>query len=71
MRTKSDKYIFQSVDSGNCRVYYKKGPRLFCIQDDGAWGRRKLVFCVCSRDGEPSHEVNFPPKSEFNRYIEP
>ena len=68
---KTEKYKFQSIDSGNCRAYYKKGRNLYCIQDDGAWGKRELRFYFCSRDGEPSHNVNFPTKSEFDRYIEP
>jgi hypothetical protein len=49
---------FHSVDTGNCRVYYRApGGRLHCIQDETAWGLGSFKFYQCSRDGEPSHEV--------------
>jgi hypothetical protein len=41
------------------------------MQDDGVWGKREVNFYRCSRDGEPSHKVNMPEKSEFDRYMEP
>lgn len=49
---------FFEEDGGFCRVYYKNGVKLYCWQDDGSWGRHDWKFYVCSRDGEPSHEVS-------------
>lgn len=45
---------FHHEDNGNCRVYYKDGAKLYCWQNDGF---PKWAFYICSRDGEPSHEV--------------
>jgi hypothetical protein len=66
-----EKYKFKCEDRGNCRVYYTKTRKLFCIQDKTSWGNRRLSFCVCSRDGEPSHEIAMPKKEEFDHYVEP
>lgn len=46
-------------DNGNCRVYYRdeRNSLLYCYQDDGSWGRTEFKLYICSRDGEPSHEV--------------
>jgi hypothetical protein len=65
------KYKFVREDYGNCRIYYRERQKLFCMQDDGVWGKREVNFYRCSRDGEPSHKVNMPEKSEFDRYMEP
>lgn len=49
---------YHSTDSGDCRVYYKSCDKtiklLYCLQKD--YDTYKLY--ICSRDGEPSHEVN-------------
>lgn len=71
MKPRTEKYKFLRIDNGKCRVYYTKNRYLYCIQDDGAWGERKLTFYVCSKDGEPSHEKILPAKDEFDRYVEP
>lgn len=43
-------------ESGNCRIYCKsQDKKLYCIQPDY---QSKLVLLICSRDGEPSHEVH-------------
>lgn len=47
-------YRFDGEDNGFCRVYYKRERRLFCWQEDRPG---VFTFYVCSRDGEPSHEV--------------
>jgi hypothetical protein len=61
---------YREADNGNCRVYYTAAKRLYCWQLDDA---RNNVFklYVCSKDGEPSHEVSAdafastePPKDE-------
>lgn len=44
-------------DNGNCRVYYRRGKSLYCYQLDRPG---VFQFFVCSRDGEPSHEVVAP-----------
>lgn len=67
----TEKFKFVDRNDGLCCVYYRKGRALYCIQDDGSWGQRNLVFYRCSRDGEPSYRVEFPGKSQFDRYEEP
>lgn len=52
---------FLEEDNGNCRVYYRDGAKLYCWQDDGSWGRHDWRYYVCSRDGEPSYQVQPPP----------
>lgn len=65
-------YRFIRADPGFCRVYYRgPGKRVFAVADDGGWGIRKIVFYVCSKDGEPSHEVPMPAIDKFDKYIEP
>lgn len=50
--------VFDAEDNGFCRVYYRtKGRLLYCWQEESA-GR--FVYYRCSRDGEPSHEVEPP-----------
>lgn len=58
-------------DSGNCRVYYRSAITggVFCIQDDGAWGRTKLVFYQCSKDGEPEVPLDMPLPHHFNKLM--
>jgi len=53
---------FDSFDSGNCRAYYRKERKLYCIQDETSWGKPNFQFYACSRDGEPAWEVkhDFP-----------
>jgi hypothetical protein len=58
-------YILKSVDDGFCRAYYKKDGKLYCIQDDTTFGRVKYMFCICTSDGEPIHEIPMPKLSEF------
>ncbi|MBK1871590.1 hypothetical protein [Taklimakanibacter albus] len=65
---------FKETDSGNCRVYYTYGRRLYCFQDDRTWGDRPADFRLyeCTRDGEPSHTVptegfgidKYPPEGD-------
>lgn len=53
---------FVRIDNDNCRVYYKSGSGLvYCFQED-----RPGVFTLylCSRDGEPSHEMKLPDDVE-------
>lgn len=49
-------YLYE--DRGNYRHYYRpanKGDkRLFCTQPDSNWVSQ---WYICSKDGEPSHEV--------------
>ncbi len=54
------------------RVYYRAHGRLYCLQNDGGYGKSELTFYACSRDGEPSHALGFIPNpNEFDRYVEP
>ena len=67
-------FKFKYEDSGNCRVYYKNTTTpagLFCIQNDGSWGKDKYMFYVCSRDGEPSHEMRMPLDESFDKKVMP
>ena len=64
-------FKFHSEDTGNCRVYYRGDKHLYCIQNDGAWGKDKFVFYSCSRDGEPSHELRMPLVTSFDKKLMP
>jgi hypothetical protein len=64
-------YNFVGEDSGNCRVYYRGGKHLYCIQNDGSWGKDKFIFYTCSRDGEPSHEIRMPLDTSFDTKVMP
>jgi hypothetical protein len=64
-------FKFRNEDSGNCRVYYRGDRFLYCIQNDGSWGKDKFVFYSCSRDGEPSHELRMPLDTSFDRKVMP
>lgn len=46
---------FHSTDHGFCRVYYKRGRNLFCLQDEG--GHCGVLLYACTSEGEPSHQV--------------
>lgn len=52
------------VNNGFCRVYYRSGSnkRLLCMQDGG---RGKFALLECTKDGEPSHEL------DQSRYVIP
>lgn len=45
---------FAYTDSGYCRIYYKYGTRLFCLQEEA---KGVYAFYICSCEGEPSHVV--------------
>jgi hypothetical protein len=68
-------YRFLHETPGFCQVHYRcrKTGRYYCIQNDGSgWtGEDKFVFYICSRDGEPSNEVPFPPAETFDKLIYP
>ncbi len=74
-------YEYKSEDRGNYRVYYTRKFQIkenrkiiykwFCIQNNGSWGIDHFVFCACSKDGEPSHEIAFPPSHHFDKLIFP
>lgn len=50
--------IYSHEETGLCRLYYRpadrKDKRLFCTQGIHP---DSLSWYICSRDGEPSHEV--------------
>jgi hypothetical protein len=62
-------------DNGNCRVYYHgagiNGGHLYCIQNDGSWGKDDFAFYTCSRDGEPSYKIRMPLDTSFDRKVMP
>ena len=64
-------FTFKYEDPGNCRVYYKSDRHLYCIQNDGSWGKDKFMFYACSKDGEPSHEVGMPIDASFDKKVMP
>ena len=65
-------YRFICEEPGFCRTLFKdKCGRVYCLQDDGRAGVRDIKFYACSRDGEPSHEVQMPEKEKFDKYVEP
>lgn len=54
------------------RVFYRAHGRLYCLRNDGGYGRRELNFYQCSRNGEPRHALGFIPNPDgFDRYVEP
>ncbi|SDJ08653.1 hypothetical protein [Pseudomonas abietaniphila] len=54
---------FHSVDSGNCRIYYKTANGGLCCFQLDTGSTFKLYHC--SRDGEPEHTIDHLNKS-FN-----
>lgn len=56
-----EQLAFHSVESGFCRVYYKR-PKgtLCCFQLDT---RNTFKLYHCSRDGEPEHEISLQNKA--------
>jgi hypothetical protein len=64
-------FKFSHEDTGNCRVYFKGDRHLYCIQNDGSWGKDNYVFYSCSRDGEPSCELRTPLDTSFDRKVMP
>ena len=65
-------FKFLREESDNCRTYYRgsKGG-LYCIQDDGAFGRKDFKLYRCSEDGEPSHAVTWGDNYRFDRLVYP
>ena len=61
-------YKLYKRDSGNFRVYYKHTilKALYCIQNDGAWGKDDYKFYSCTKDGEPSYAVDFQQADDFD-----
>lgn len=71
-------FSYVREDEGNCRVYYRStginssGRRyLYCIQNDGGWGKDDYTFYSCSLDGEPSHKLMMPLVTRFDRKVLP
>ena len=65
-------FKFDVEDTGNCRVYYRGDKQhLYCIQNDGSWGKDKFAFYTCSRNGEPSYEIRMPLDTSFDHKIMP
>jgi len=65
---------FKEYDRGNVRAYFTHDKQLFCIQPNYT-----VELLVCSRDGEPSHQVencvgysfvNMPPDGDSWSWIE-
>lgn len=64
-------YKLMRTEEGFCRVYYRNRSMVYCLQNDGGWGRRRLEFYRCTPDGEPSYPVPMPDETEFDNYVEP
>jgi hypothetical protein len=65
-------YRLVREEPGFFRVYYRAHGRLYCLQNDGGYGRRDLNFYQCSKDGEPLAALGILPGSdEFDVYMEP
>lgn len=66
-------YKFMREDAGTRRVLYRNDKnRIYCIQDDGGYGRQRLTFYRCSRDGEPAYALDsIPDPRDFDHYLEP
>lgn len=65
-------YRLMREEPGLCRVLYRAHGRVYCIQNDGGFGRRDLTFYQCSRDGEPQAPLGYiPSEDQFDIYVEP
>lgn len=67
-------YKFSHEDPGFYRIYYRSttNPKhLYCIQNDGGFGRDNFQFYTCSRDGEPSYPIRMPLDTSFDRKVLP
>jgi len=45
---------YKYTDSGNCRVYFKQGKQLYCLQPSFS---NHLALMPCSNDGEPISQI--------------
>lgn len=65
-------YRLVREEPGFHRVLYRAHGRIYCLQNDGRFGKRDLTFYRCSRDGEPKYALDFiPNEDEFDVYLEP
>lgn len=67
-------FKFKRCDDGFCRVYYRgvDDNKLYCIQDDTAWGNKELNFYECTKsEGEPIAPLPFPTKDRFEPWVDP
>ena len=64
-------FKFDREDRNNCRVYYRADGHLYCIQNDGEWGKDRFVFYFCTRDGEPSYPLRMPLDTSFDLKVLP
>jgi hypothetical protein len=54
------------------RVIYRAHGRLYCLRNDGGYGRSWLNFYQCNAQGEPMHALTIiPDPDEFDDYREP
>lgn len=63
-------FTFIRHDPGNCRTYYRRDQsrRLYCLQ--AGYGH-EFDWLICSKDGEPSHEVAWPGRDAFDELVFP
>ena len=58
----SEAMTFDYFDGDNFRAYYQgaESNRRYCVQFEGHKrdGSKDFRLYVCSRDGEPSHQIN-------------
>lgn len=64
-------YKLMRTEDGLCRTYYRRRAAIYCIQNEGGYGRQRLEFYRCSSNGEPSYPIDMPGINEFDNYIEP
>jgi hypothetical protein len=65
-------YRLERAEPDLFRVLYRAHGRLYCLRNDGGYGRSNLTFYACNQDGEPKAALAFvPDESEFDVYIEP
>ena len=55
---------YDSTDTGFCRVYYRHLRDLFAYQ---MTQRGQFVLFACTKDGEPSHEVDYKQVDQLPR----
>lgn len=62
-------------ERGQCRTMYRSAKHggLYALVSGGRYARpgEEWEFYVCTRDGEPNHQIAMPAPDEFDRLVYP
>lgn len=65
-------YRLERAEPDLFRVLYRAHGRLYCLRNEGGYGRKSLTFYACNQQGEPRRALGFVPgEDEFDNYVEP